>query len=437
MTVEVRPKAAPAARGAWRPKPPIRGTAPGRGLGLAVFRNRWLGRIAFVGVVFLVGVGAWNYLQPVPAVAASSYRPAQVAIAGAPPNLPWPAVGSAAVGVSGLGLIGTSGAAQPAPMASVAKVMTAMVVLADKPLAKGDTGPILIMSDQDVATYTADALQGQSVVPVVLGEKLTEFEALQALLIPSGNNIAETLARWDAGSVPAFVSKMNQRATSLHLTQTTFVDPAGLSTQTVSTPADLLAMGMAAMQQEVLAQVVGLAEATLPVAGTVYNVNASIGQSGIIGIKTGSGLNSGATFLFAATATIDGQQLTLYGCVMGQPTLDSAFTEAQTLIGTMRDTLRVRQVVSVYDVVGAYETAWGDTSVLEATTGAALVEWPGMILHQHLDAKPLVINGTTPGGLPGGKFDLALGDQQIEVPLVTQGALDSPGLPWRLFRITF
>ena len=112
-------------------------------------------------------------------------------------------------------------------------------------------------------------------------------------------------------------------------------------------------MGMVLMQQEVLAQIVGLAQTTLPVAGTVYNVNSALGQSGIIGIKTGSGLNFGANFLFAAAATVDGQQVTLYGCVMGQPTLDAAFSEAEALIGTMQSALRVRQVIARNDVVGA------------------------------------------------------------------------------------
>src|SRR6202022_3063452 len=130
------------------------------------------------------------------------------------------------------------------------------------------------------------------------GETLTELEALEALLIPSANNIAETLARWDAGTVAAFVTKMNQHAADLHLAHTTFADPAGVSLQTVSTPSDLLLLGMAAMKDGVLAQIVGLPQATLPVAGTVYNVNAALGQSGIIGIKTGSGLNVGAHLLF-------------------------------------------------------------------------------------------------------------------------------------------
>jgi len=368
-------------------------------------------------------------------VAASSYRPAQSTIPGTPPSLPWPSAGSGAVGVSGLGFIADSGDVPPTPAASVAKVMTALVVLADKPLAAGATGPNLIITDQDVATYRADAADQQSVVPVVAGEQLSEFQALEALLIPSGNNIAETLARWDAGSVSAFVGKMNQRAAALHLTHTTFADPAGVSTQTISTPRDLLALGMAAMQQEVLAQIVNLPQTTLPVAGTLYNVNGALGQSGIIGIKTGSGLNSGANFLFAATATVDGGQVTLFGCVMGQPTLDAAFSAAEALVAAMKNATTVHQVVSRNDVVGAYSTAWGSDADLVATTDVTVVEWPGTIMRQRIDAPTLVVDGPVARTTPSGKLHVVLGDQQIDVPLVTGEALDPPGFGWRLLRV--
>ena len=313
--------------------------------------------------------------------------------------------------------------------------MTAIVILADKPLAKGETGPDLIITDEDVATYKRDKAGGQSVVQVIAGEHLSEFDALQALLIPSGNNIAETLARWDAGSVSAFVDKMNQRAATLHLTETTFADAAGVSTQTVSTPTDMVAMGMAAMQQEVLAQIVNEAQTALPVAGIVYNVNAALGQSGIVGIKTGSGLDSGANFLFAAAATIDGQPLTLLGGVMGQPTLDAAFTEAKALIGAMQAALSVDKVIARNDVVGAYRTDWGSSADLLATADVTLVEWPGMILRRQIEAKALNFDGPVQGGASAGKLHVVLGDQQVDVPLVTAGTLDPPGIIWRLLRI--
>lgn len=392
-----------------------------------------MGRVGVVFGLLLVAVGIWNYFQPVPSVPATSSELSHYVITGTPPNLPWPNVGSAAVGASGLGLIAASSNAPPAPMGSVAKVMTALVVLADRPLAVNELGPTLIITDQDVATYTADAADNQSVVPVTAGERLSEFEALEALLIPSGNNIAETLARWDAGSVSAFVAKMNERATALHLTRTSFADPAGSSAQTMSTPTDLVALGMAAMQQGVVAQIASLDQTTLPVAGVVINTNGALGQSGIIGIKTG--VNAGATYLFAAGADVDGHTLTIYGCVMGQPTLAIAFAEAEALIGSMSPALKMRPLVARGDVVGAYNTAWGSHSDLVATQSLTFVEWPGMTLHVRLDSRSVTVDGPVPSGVSAGTLHLTLGDQQGDVPLVTASTLDPPNLAWRISRI--
>src|SRR5256885_2876831 len=149
----------------------------------------------------------------------------------------------------------------------------------------------------------------QSVLKVQAGEQLTLFQAVEGMLIPSGNNLAETAARWDAGSIDAFVAKMNKRAAELHLSHTKFADTSGASASSVSTPTDLTTLGMVAMLNEVFAQIVALGQANLPVAGTVYNVNGLLGQGGIIGIKTGSGLNTGANFLFAANVTVDSRTI--------------------------------------------------------------------------------------------------------------------------------
>jgi D-alanyl-D-alanine carboxypeptidase (penicillin-binding protein 5/6) len=385
----------------------------------------------------LVAFTSWNYLRPVPDVGAVTTGLDRYVITGTAPSLPWPQTGSAAVGVSNLGLIATSGDVAPAPAASIAKVMTALVVLADKPLARDQLGPSLIMTDQDVATYTADAADQQSVVPVALDEHLSEFEALEAMLIPSGNNIAETLARWDAGTVPAFVTKMNERAMALHLEHTTFADPAGVSIQTVSTPTDLMALGMAALQQDVIAEIVSLPQTTLPVAGIVYNVNGALGQNGIVGIKTGFGLGTGAEFLFAAAVQVDGRQLTLYGCVMGQPTLDTAFRAAEALIGAMEPALKARALVTPGDVVGLYQSAWGSQSSIVATQGVTFVEWPGMVLRMQLNAAKVPAGDLPLSGTPAGTLHVALGDQMADVPLVTNGTVSGPSLMWRLFRINF
>ncbi len=392
-------------------------------------------RIGIVFLVVVVGLATWNYLRPIPGVAATGTPPASEVIAGTPPAMPWPSRGSAAVGVQSLGFIGSSGNEQAIPAASVAKVMTALVILEDKPLKKNDPGPTITISDTDVQSYNTDFANKESTARVQAGEQISELQLLQGMLIPSANNFAETLARWDTGSIDAFVTKMNTRATALHLTHTKFADTSGANPGTVSTPSDLMSLGMTAMKQEVFAQVVGMASADLPVAGTVYNVDGVLGQSGIVGIKTGSGLNTGANFLFAATISVDGIPITFFGCVMGQPTLDDTFAAAKKLIGAMQSALHVRKVLVKNQTVATYITPWGAQTDLVSSVDVELIEWPGMVLRQRVDARTLVLDRPLPAGTQEGTEHMVLGGYNLDVPLVTADPMYPPGRFWRLTRL--
>jgi serine-type D-Ala-D-Ala carboxypeptidase (penicillin-binding protein 5/6) len=395
----------------------------------------WL-RVGVVVVLVAGGLAAWNYLRPIPAVTAVAALPASDVVQGVPPALPWPARGSAAVAAGGLGFIETSGNEEAIPAASVTKVMTALLILEDKPLAKGQDGPIITITEADVQSYETDVAGGQSVAAVSLGEQLTELQALEGLLIPSANNLAETLARWDSGSIPAFVTRMNSRAAALHLAHTRFADTSGAAPASVSTPTDLVSLGMTAMKQEVFAQIVGMAQAELPVAGVVFNVDAALGQSGIIGIKTGSGLSLGANFLFAATVTVDGQPITVFGCVMGQPTLQAAFASAKALVAVLRSALHVRRIIARNQTIATYTTPWGAQSDLVSSVDVDLVEWPGMVLRQRLDARSIVVDKPLPAGTQEGTEHVVLGDYTLDVPVVTSDPLYPPGRVWRLTRVS-
>ncbi|HEX9559862.1 MAG TPA: serine hydrolase [Candidatus Dormibacteraeota bacterium] len=391
-------------------------------------------RAAGALLLLVAGYLAFNYfIRPIPAVAATGSVATSTTTSGTASTLPWPSSGSAAVGVSSLGFIASSGNEKPVPAASVAKVMTAFVVLNDKPLKKSEQGPTIVITDADVQEYQADNAAKQSVVEVRAGEQLTELQALQALLIPSGNNIAFTLANWDAGSAAAFVAEMNKLAKKLGMNHTRFADAAGASDQTVSTPTDLLTLGMTAMKLDVLAQIVATTDVKLPVAGTVYNVDYALGEAGLIGIKTGSGF--GANFLFAASVTVGGFTITIYGCVMGLPTLDAAFASAKALIYAMQTQLHIVRVLSKYVAVGSYELPWGGRSDLLSTTNVDLVEWPGMILRQTVRAPALTIKDPIPRGTNAGVLNMVLGDYNLDVPLTTSDAIYPPGRFWRLTRI--
>jgi D-alanyl-D-alanine carboxypeptidase (penicillin-binding protein 5/6) len=393
-------------------------------------------RVAAALLLIVAVAAAINYFRPIPAVAATVLLRPSETVEGTAPSLPWPSHGEAAVGVSSLGMIGSSGSESAIPAASVTKVMTALVVLTDKPLNKGDSGPTVTLTDADVQSYQSDTNDKQSTVKVLAGEQLTELQLLQGMLIPSANNLAETIARWDAGSIDAFVAKMNATAASLHLTHTKFADTSGASAGSVSTPTDLVRLGMAAMNLPVFTEVVGTAQVNLPVAGLVYNVNGLLGQSGIVGIKTGSGLNTGANFLFAANVTIDNHSIFIYGCVMGQPTLETAFSSALALVAAVSPVLHVRRIIPRNQSIANYTTQWGDTSDLVSSVDVDVAEWPGMVLRQRVATNALVVDHPISPGTPEGTVHVVLGDYDLVVPLVTADQLYPPGRLWRLTRLS-
>jgi D-alanyl-D-alanine carboxypeptidase (penicillin-binding protein 5/6) len=230
----------------------------------------------------------------------------------------WPEEGQAAYVLASRSRIQASPNQRVVPIASVAKVMTAYLVLRDHPLRPGEEGPTIMLTAADVADTDRRLGQDESVVPVAAGEALTERQALQALLLPSANNIAAVLARWDAGSMNGFLVRMNAAARSLGMTHTRYTDPSGYDAGTISTAADQVRLVDRAMRLAVFAQIVGTTSATLPVAGTVYNTDRLLGHDGFVGVKTGSDTAAGGCFAFRAVRLIDGRQTTITGVVLGQ-----------------------------------------------------------------------------------------------------------------------
>ena len=392
---------------------------------------RWV--LAVLAALATLGIlGTFNFLRPADAVPATQLVPAVQRVAGDPPALPWPA-GAAAVGVTGMGVIGTHGDNSPQPLASVAKVMTTLVVVRDHPLTPVQEGDAITVTADDVANYLRQKAAGQSVVPVESGEILNLRQLLEGTLIPSGNNFADILARWDAGSIDAFVGRMNSRAAELGMKKTHFVDVTGLSEHTVGTPSDMIKAGEALMAIPVLAQIVGEGQVSLPVAGVVFNVNYALGRSGIVGIKTGSAPKAGANLLFAAGAKIYGRSLLIIGMVMGEPTLDDAFQSSQRLIAAVTVGLVVTAAVSRADPVAEFRSPWGSRTRLVAQTDLGLVAWPGLLIHRRVSAP--AVQPPVSEGEPAGSLMAWIGTGAPQsVALATDGPLFEPGGFWRLTR---
>jgi D-alanyl-D-alanine carboxypeptidase (penicillin-binding protein 5/6) len=203
---------------------------------------------------------------------------------------------------------------QPVPIASVAKVMTAYLVLKHYPLHAADSGPQFVVGQDDVVDTETRRREDQSVVDVRAGEQLTEREALMAILLPSANNIAVLVARRVAGSVASFVAEMNRTAHALGMSHTTYTDPSGYDDGTVSTALDQLRLAQVVAKDETLAAMMATRSYWLPVAGEVTNTNKLLGHDGFVGMKTGSDDAAGHCFMFRS----ESGNVTLIGVVLGQ-----------------------------------------------------------------------------------------------------------------------
>jgi serine-type D-Ala-D-Ala carboxypeptidase (penicillin-binding protein 5/6) len=383
-------------------------------------------------VLLVVALLLVNELRPVTAVAAVQSLGTQTASGGGT-DLPWPSRGQAAIGVESAGVLASTRAPKPLPVASVAKVMTALVVLDAKPLKAGEQGPTITVTSEDVNTYQLERQGGQSTVPVQAGEQLSEYQALEGLLIPSGNNIAALLGNWAFGSTAPMVKRMNDRARQLGMSHSRFTEPSGLQPGNVSIPADLVLLGEAAMQEPVFAEIVGKGQATLPVAGPVFNVNYQLGQDGIVGIKTGSSPQAGAVYLYAGTHRMpDGKIVLIFGAVQNVPTLDMAFSAANALLDGARQGLRVQHVVSRDQAVGRVDAPWGSASDLYATQGLDIQTLSGTPVRSRLQAR---IDGAVPAGARVGTLRVTAGDSAYDLPVATAAPIAAPGRLWRLVRV--
>jgi D-alanyl-D-alanine carboxypeptidase (penicillin-binding protein 5/6) len=276
-------------------------------------------------------------------------------------SVSWPQQGQAAF-VLGDGRPAASPHERPAPIASLAKVMTAYLTLEHYPLSGGQDGfTITVTEDQAQAEA-----QGQSVVAVRAGEQLTERQLLEALLIPSGNNIARMLATGVAGSEARFVAEMNAEARALGMDHTIYTDPSGFDPSTVSTAADQLRVFEWAMRFPVFRQIVSMASVTLPVAGTLTNYNPLIAE-GYAG-KTGSDSAAGGCLAFFTQVTVGGHGLTAVGVVMGQGQgsetsviLAAAGEAATQLVESVAPAIRVRTIAA--PGAGGPEETLADTAL--------------------------------------------------------------------------
>ena len=348
-----------------------------------------------------------------------------------PVQLPWPASGQAAIGSLDDGLLAASGANElPAPMASLTKVITALVILDKVPYEAGSQGQSYTLTGSDAALASSYSAKNGVVLPVRSGQTITQHQEMQAMLISSANNIADSLAVHVFGSVDAYVTQANDFVKSKGLSRTVVADASGFSAQSISTPSELVLLGRLALQDTVIRSIVSQKEADLGDFGKVKTTNGLLAGQGVIGIKTGTTDEAGSCLLFASVHELEpAYKVTLIGVITGGTSAGSVIRDARALLAAASAQFSKAELAKAGTTAGTLTVSWGGSSNIVLSEDLAVYAWKGKAISPTVK---LELPDNLGQAAQAAGYAEAAGSTSSRVQLVTSQALGQPPWLWRL-----
>ena len=397
--------------------------------------------VIVVGVFVILGLGLYGpatLVGPLPTATASvSETPAQSAAAAAPTM---PSTGASAIVADvATPVFASGGLTEAVPMGGVAKIITALVVLDAKPLAAGAQGPTITVSKADVDGLQKYQAESARTVGVTQGETWTQRQMLQAMLLGSSNNHADTLARWAYGSVDDFLAAADAWLAARDLTGITLVDATGLDENDMGTASDLARVSALAFSEPSIAETMAEDDVTVPGNRRVDNLAAYQAELGYTGVSRSYTDQAGVCYLFAlevpvsadpaaASGTEPGTAM-LYGAFIREPDWDTLDADLAALAASAAGTVTQTPVVTEGQTFVTYTTPWGDTANGVAMATESRLLWVTSPLTYTIDAEPLA---TGAKGQHVGSVTVTTPDGDVNVLLELDSRIGDPGPLWRL-----
>lgn len=408
-------------------------------------RRRRRRRGLIVTAVFLVlllavagGYVGWALTSPVDSPTVSARTPQ--APVGQAFALATPPVAASAISIAGAdaylgeaasGTWSATGSVDPLPIASITKLITALVILDASPLTSADDpGPTITFSKADHDLYDQYYVMGATIAPMPTGTTMSLHDALAAMLIPSASNYADALASRIFGSQSAYLGATRDWLTAHGLTGTTITEPTGISPRNTSTPADLLAIAKLAAANPAIAQITGTSAMSVPGAGALYNTNGLLGTSGITGLKTGN-LGEG-THSLLYTATLDvgaAEPLAVTGVVLGGASRESVNATVIAALESIRSGFHGVSLATIGQEIGSISTPWGAAASLVIGDDASIFTWSDTPIEVTMDiGDPSAYSD----GEVVGTITWTAGPNTVTAPVKIAGSIDQPTEWWRL-----
>ena len=382
-----------------------------------------------IGVVVILGIGVYGpvtLLAPLLAVHAEVLSPANPAADAKPPALPAEGA-SAVIAVGETKPFAVAGTTDAVPIAGIAKVIAALVTIDEKPLAVGKAGDKISITTPDYAAYIDYSKEGARTLPVFRGEKWTEEQVLQAVLLGSSNNHADTLVRWAFGSVDAYVEAANTWLAKNGMKDTTVADATGLSGDTVGTASDAARLGVLLSEQPTLHDILSQPATALVNARGVENTTDFFSDLGVFGISRSFTDPAGVCYLFTKTIGEGDAAVTVSGAFIRQPDYETLASGIEAFAASAEESAAPVDVIAKSTAYVHFRAPWGAQA--DGVTGKAVTRsaWKSGSSSTKVDFEDF--STKSEGAIVG---HVRVGDGDASVALKLSKPIRDPGLGWRL-----
>ncbi len=347
-----------------------------------------------------------------------------------------PEGGAAAIAVAdGDQVLAARGLDEPRALASITKIVTALVVLETHPIAADGEGASITLTAADARLVQQYIAMGGSFAPAPAGTTLSQRDMIELMIVRSANNYADTLAIWAFGSIDAYREAARDWLDRVGLERVVIADATGFSLDNQATPRDLLALARLAIAHPVVAAAAASPHVDVAGVGTFDNTNRALGTAGVTGLKTGTlGPAVGANLLFSGvlpTASTDAAPMPVVGVVLGQPNQEAVAAAVEILMTTAADDVHAITVIEEGALLARYTAPWGDTVEVRSGTTVSDRVWGGVQSRTGVAAPTLV--GADDTSLARDITAVVRWGGRVEqIPLTVVGTIDPPPFDWRL-----
>ncbi|MGO1539227.1 MAG: D-alanyl-D-alanine carboxypeptidase family protein [Leucobacter sp.] len=315
------------------------------------------------------------------------------------------------------------------PIASLTKLITALVCLEEAPAADGGASPVYTVGPDHTAIYNHVLSRNGIALPAPDGIELTTKQVLELVLIPSANNYAIAYGNWVFGDEQKFVAAVKDWTERHGLDSVNITEASGLSPENVANPADLIRVMQLALEDPLIAEVVAEPWVDIPEIGQFENSNPLLGEAGVVGLKTGTLDLAGYNLSVAREETEGDRVLVALTVVLDRDDGIERANDARTALDGADDTTTTVEILAEGAPTGSVVTWTGREVGLVAEKGITETLIPGE--HVDLTVQLGEVNesakGTTVGAVraegPGGLE---------QSPVFTDGGIEEPDLWWRL-----